>query len=1252
LRSTRSNCRNGNDDVIFGGLGRDILIGGAGNDMIDGDEADDLLFGDNVFLFRRGGDDGNLVDDITSKRFQTLAGTLLYSRSDLAPSPNADSSGQLLTDGIARNYRDPDGAPWWAEYTIEYGSLHNFSMDEGTTGVGSFGNDYLAGGQANDQIFGQLGNDIVQGDGGIDLAFAGTSHVGASRTSGGVSDPLGPLTVSSSYEASTDGEDYVEGGGGNDVIFGGLGQDDLVGGSSSFFSLDLASERPDGDDYIFGGAGSQIDRDSDATDDLPTDGTASADKHSRDADTIAGDNANIIRIGGTNGGDVNPNGNLAIPQYLTFNYDNYGPLKIIVRGVTLLDYTAGGPDFRPELFALVNPGANPAFRDEFGIWAQADIGGHDEIHGETGDDTVYTGGGQDRIFGDADDDDLIGGWGNDWISGGTGQDGVIGDDGRIFTSRNTAGDISQFSEPLYGIKYLLANDPDPQHPQIIHGNVIDEFIYTPGQVQTATINPNQALNKAVDITPYNLHPNSMGGDDPLYDPIFADDMIFGGLGADFLHGASGDDAIGGGEALSESYTQLFDEDGNVVGLVRTDFSRPWNPGDILHFGADTDPWNAPKPAQSRLGEFFLYDEYDPRRVILFNAAGQVWKSGAQYAYQYFLNLTSNEGPTENGPIAYAPNGTPTVLAERNTDGDDVIFGDLGNDWQVGGTGRDTIYSGWGNDLANADDVLLVNNLGVTDGLNDTPDTHPLYADRVYGGAGLDILIGNTGADRLIDWVGEFNSYIVPFSAFGIDTVSRQVNPQLPEFLYALSASQGADPTRDIDTGNSSVRNGEPDGELGLIVQQDHGLWQDQTGGPTDPQPGNIPGGRRDVKGNADFNDGSMSAFAVDSGVWQVSNGALSVAAESLGKDAAAVFYADAYLPIYYELKADVTIQKPTAGWKANAYVMFDYFSPTDFKFAGIDAATNKMVVGHRTAEGWIIDAQAPYTGQIVSDTRYQVLVAVNGTLVTVQVENSQAFSFNYAPRILNGEAVGLNKGFIGVGSDNARGLFDNVVVQTLPPQMTLDVIEDFNDGAAEQFVGDQTGTWAANSGRYASTASAGSMSLDTLNLGAPISSTSYVEIQAIFSTTGIGGIVFDEYSPNDFKFVALDVASQKVLIGHVDPRRGWVVDTSVTQALVSGTDYSVGLVMNGASLSVTLNGLLVKSYGFNSSIADGAVGVLSRGAAASSTTSFNSFRFMTNDPIFERRQSRSVTVPRPKAVWEATESQRSSLRFRMQSRAT
>ena len=306
--------------------------------------------------------------------------------------------------------------------------------------------------------------------------------------------------------------------------------------------------------------------------------------------------------------------------------------------------------------------------------------------------------------------------------------------------------------------------------------------------------------------------------------------------------------------------------------------------------------------------------------------------------------------------------TATALAAGTaaSDGSDAIFGDEGNDWMVGGTGQDTLWGGWGNDLLNADDVMTVDGGGafgdqkgrkIQPSPNDTPDTHPFYDDRAVGGAGLDVLIGNTGGDRLIDWVGEFNSYIVPFAPFGIATVSRQVPPWLYEYLYALSAGQGADPTRDEDQNaldsDLEARNGEPYGELGLITQQDHGLWQTQTGGPSDPQPGNIPGGSRDVKRSADFSDGTMQTFAVDSGVWAVSSGVLTVAAQSQGQDAAAVWYHDQYLPVYFELFGRIQLTKPTAGWKGNAYAIFDYFGPDDFKFAGLDDASNKLVIGHR-----------------------------------------------------------------------------------------------------------------------------------------------------------------------------------------------------------------------------------------------------------------------------------------------------------------
>ena len=68
-------------------------------------------------------------------------------------------------------------------------------------------------------------------------------------------------------------------------------------------------------------------------------------------------------------------------------------------------------------------------------------------------------------------------------------------------------------------------------------------------------------------------------------------------------------------------------------------------------------------------------------------------------------------------------------------------------------------------------------------------------------------------------VVNFNSYIVPFASQGAGTISRTVQPQLMEFLYELSASDGADPTRGSDAGNPD-RNGEPNGELRLVKKGD------------------------------------------------------------------------------------------------------------------------------------------------------------------------------------------------------------------------------------------------------------------------------------------------------------------------------------------------------------------------------------------------------------------------------------------------
>src|SRR6185503_18038848 len=111
---------------------------------------------------------------------------------------------------------------------------------------------------------------------------------------------IGVLDVQPSFEAATDGDDYIEGNGGKDVIFGNHGQDDIIGGSSDLFNLLLPTQRPDNSDLIFGGAGRDISRNhpGDAVPNATGDWIVNARGHALDSDSIIGDNGRILRLVG------------------------------------------------------------------------------------------------------------------------------------------------------------------------------------------------------------------------------------------------------------------------------------------------------------------------------------------------------------------------------------------------------------------------------------------------------------------------------------------------------------------------------------------------------------------------------------------------------------------------------------------------------------------------------------------------------------------------------------------------------------------------------------------------------------------------------------------------------------------------------------------------------------------------------------------------------------------------------------------
>ena len=119
----------------------------------------------------------------------------------------------------------------------------------------------------------------------------------------------------------------------------------------------------------------------------------------------------------------------------------------------------------------------------------------------------------------------------------------------------------------------------------------------------------------------------------------------------------------------------------------------------------------------------------------------------------------------------------------------------------------------------------------------------------------------------------------------------------------------------------------------------------------------------------------------------------------------------------------------------------------------------------------------------------------------------------------------------------------------------------------------------------------------------------YVELEALFRAIGTTGFLFDYYSTSDYKFVALDLAGQRVVIGHV-ARGVRVIDRAIALALTAGADYLMNIVLKATVVTVTVNGQVLVSHSFNSPLADGRQGMFGMGAGI--VSSVDSYRVRTD----------------------------------------
>ena len=112
---------------------------------------------------------------------------------------------------------------------------------------GGNGNDYLSGREGNDSLYGDAGNDIIRFDNGNDNAFGGDGddRIGGYITSTGLNRAINWI-----YFISELGQNSLHGGDGNDELIAGPNGDKLYGENGN----DILVGR-NGDDYLDGGEG-------------------------------------------------------------------------------------------------------------------------------------------------------------------------------------------------------------------------------------------------------------------------------------------------------------------------------------------------------------------------------------------------------------------------------------------------------------------------------------------------------------------------------------------------------------------------------------------------------------------------------------------------------------------------------------------------------------------------------------------------------------------------------------------------------------------------------------------------------------------------------------------------------------------------------------------------------------------------------------------------------------------------------------
>ena len=882
----------GNDILIARG-GNDTLIGGTGNDLlVGGNDNDTYVFnlGDGQDIIQDdshgwgGGAGGNDVLQFGVGIAPIDVTVTQVNGTDIVLSINGTTDQVTISEALTNGYAAveqinfADGTVWTSADLLTRSTLSNNDGDVfyGTSGGQSLssgggndiliareGNDTLAGGTGNDLLVGggdndtymfSLGDgqDIVQDDshgwgggaGGTDVLQFGAgiaaSDVTVAQVNGtdlvlSINGTTDRVTIaealSNSYAAieqvkfvdgttwsaadlltrsmlsNDDGNifygsgspetllggtesDVLIGRGGNDTLTGGTGNDLLVGGDNNdtyLFNLGDGQDTIQEDSHSWGGGAG-------GTDVLQfSAGIAAADV------TVTQVNGTdfVLSINGTTD-------KVTIKEALSNSY-------AVIEQVKFVDGT---------------------------IWTSADLlsrsgtASSNTLNGTSGAETLSGSSGNDTLIAKEGNDTLVGGTGNDLLVGGGSNDTYLfnlgdGQDTIQEDSHSLGGgyggtDVLQFGAgiapadvtvtQINGADFVLSingtTDKVTIKEALNNGNaVVEQVKFADGTTWTAA-----------DLLTRSVSANS--GADVFYGTDNAE-TLSGGTGADILLGRSGNDTLIGGTGNDlllgggSNDTYLFNL-GDGQDTIQED-SHGWGVGyggtDVLQFGAGIAPADV-TVTQINGADFVLSINGTTDKVTIKealnngNAVVEQVKFADGTTWTAADLLTKSLRGTEGDDVLYGQSGDDIITGGA---GNDLLYGQNGNDTLTGGAGNDLLDGGSGTDSVDYSDHTagLTINLSLTAAQGIAPgETDTIRnIENVVGGSGDDSIIGTTAANVIQGGIGNdalnggSGSDIAKMagyqSTYTMSTVNGQV--QIQDNDTATDGNDGTDTLISIET---------------------------------------------------------------------------------------------------------------------------------------------------------------------------------------------------------------------------------------------------------------------------------------------------------------------------------------------------------------------------------------------------------------------------------------------------------------------